>query len=143
MNRFEITFGTPVHGWLVVDVSFGNVFISAEVADGLDTITDLLSALYRISNGSTEEEVAWPNEPDYYVWTFKVIGEQLIFCITDPNDKKFTFEGELKTSLRIFVSSLTRLSKNPVWSVDKNQIAWAFEFPYQKLRELDGSISDV
>jgi len=143
MNRFEIKFGTPVHGWIVVDISFGDVFISAEIADGLDTITDLLSALYRISNGSTEEEVAWPNEPNYYVWSFRVTGDRLVFCITDPNEKKFTFDVELKISLRTFVSSLTTLSENPIWSADKRQIAWSSEFPYQKLRELDCNISDV
>lgn len=143
MNRFAITFGTPEHGWLVVDISFGDIFISAEVADGLDTITELLSALHRISNGSIEEEVAWPNEPDYYVWSFKVIEGQLVFCIIEPSGKKLTFEEQLKISLRTFITSLTQLSVNPVWLADKNQTAWGFEFPYQKLRELDDSMNNV
>jgi len=72
MNKLALSFGTPKHGWLDVELRFGETTRYLDASDvPADSISMLASGLLRLVKGyTTEVTVTWFLKPREETWTF-------------------------------------------------------------------------
>lgn len=137
-GAFQVTFGSPQHGWLPLEVAVGDDSASHAVSDVPDdTLFRLVNALNLLAKGSDREEVEWHLEPDYWCWTFSGEPGTISFKAADPLGKTLETTLERNLLIRIFARELGMLKANPAW--DKGDKAWSHGFPdaeFSRLEEL-------
>jgi hypothetical protein len=72
MNRLNLQFGTPEHGWMEIVMSSSANATELVVSDvPCNSLYGLTKILLNLIEGGTEEIVEWSLEPEYSKWIFK------------------------------------------------------------------------
>jgi len=89
MQRVQIQYNPPSHGWLRLQLTVDATSVDIEASDVPNNpVQELLDALVRATTG-TESSVWWHLEPDGYFMHFIPIGEEIKFSLEfAPNSKR-------------------------------------------------------
>jgi len=144
MEKLNIKFGTPEHGWMVIDLSSLSDQISSTVSDvPCDSLYELVRALVKLEEGSSEEAVEWSLEPEYVQWVFRRSGCEIEFSVINPDSSTpvFIYKNKASKLIHRFYKSLKDLETNPVWQeLDVAERIWSWAFPSSLLSTLKQKI---
>jgi len=140
MKTINISFGSPDHGWLIVELSCNQSYRSLDVSDvPVDSLYMLATAVLQLVEGrSTEALVAWSLEPDYETWVLRRSGDTYELDIqAEPDKKIFRFaEGGVEEICLPILQALQSLAANPAWCTPTADLAWSNPFPVQEVAAL-------
>ena len=144
MEKLNINFGIPEHGWMEIILSSPSAKISSNVSDvPCDSLYSLIKALLQLTEGSNEEIVEWSLEPDYMEWIFKQNGNDIELAVKNPSDSNptFIYMGEAQKLIHRFYKSLRDLEANQIWQQpDLTERIWSWKFPSSLLATLKQKI---
>jgi hypothetical protein len=144
MQKLNISFGKPEHGWMEIVISSPSTKIVSNVSDvPCDSLYGLVKALLRLVEGSNEELVEWSLEPEYMGWIFKQYGNDIEFTVKNPSDllPTFVYLSEASKLIHCFYNSLRDLEVNQIWQQpDTADRIWSWEFPSSLLATLKQKI---
>ena len=87
-NNISITFGTPEHGWLPVDLSSNDYKLSIDVSDvPINPLEDLCNVLQDVTKGH-KSEVYWNLEPVAVFFEFEKSGKEYQLSISQAADNR-------------------------------------------------------
>lgn len=137
MTKLTLTFGTPNHGWLDVELRCGETTRHVDASDvPADSIAMLANGLLQLVKGyATEVTVTWFLEPREEVWTFGRTGEVVVL------DAKASFEDSVRvaqgSSAEICLPiwrALRRLQADVSWQSAEH--TWSHPFPSKEVEAL-------
>lgn len=139
MNVVKIEFGVPDEGWLDVIISNQSQCITLDVSDvPCDSISELAKAVINLQSGSKIEEVEFSLEPDFVLWRFISIGDELQVHVF-PNasrDKTFIFTGTREEVLYNLYKALKELETELFRQNSDNMMhVWSWDFPSEILNK--------
>jgi hypothetical protein len=144
MEKLNIKFGSPEHGWMEIVLSSSSTEIVKNVSDvPCNSLYGLVIALLRLTEGSSEEIVEWSLEPEYMEWIFQKNGHDIEFIVKVPSDSipVFVYKCEASKLIHRFYKSLGDLETIPVWEQpDSTERIWSWEFPNSLLATLKQKI---
>ncbi len=114
-----------------------------DLADTLDSLTQLCSGLVCIARGSKSEMIPWPNEPGYFEWVFTSEENELTFSVADPDGKVLQTKMDLWAGLGLFATQLRRLADDKAWTKNEDRHVWSTEFPYAELSNLESLVEEA
>jgi hypothetical protein len=86
-NSVSITFGTPEHGWLPVDIQHENFKLSFDASNVLnDPMSELFEFLHDDLNSKKFGEVTWWMEPGAYFFNFEKTDSHCSLIISETYD---------------------------------------------------------
>ena len=138
----NITFGTPEHGWLEVQLADKQTKHHLDASDvPCNSLESLVSAVLKLHNGSVEEEIEWSLEPSYEVWKFKVKEEKITLIISIDDKEKAVFISLKNEVIKSFYEALTKLGSLESWNEDiQTRQSWTWDFPTSTLNKLKEKI---
>ena len=144
MNKLNINFDTPEHGWMRVNISSPTNSTSLDVSDvPCNSLHDLTKSLINLAEGSSEEKVEWSLEPEYAEWRFVKNNNEIHFTVNIPRQKNPSFEFQCEGSKLVekIYKSLRDLESKSVWN-EPNYLAkiWSWEFPSKLLQDLSSKL---
>jgi hypothetical protein len=142
---FEVTFGTPEHGWLAIEIGASSGRQSNEVADVPDALTMLVKSLVQVATGGAPIEISWALEPHDWRWSFSPEGNDVLFTAIDPS-RKTPLEARMprRQLLDEFSRSLIELESRSCWTDSAAENAdWSYPFPNADFALLRSLLSDA
>jgi len=141
MKTINLSFGSPDHGWLIVELSGNQNYRSLDVSDvPVDSLYMLATAVLQLVEGrSIEALVAWSLEPDYENWVLRRSGDtyELDIQAPEPDKKVFRFaEGSVEEICLPILQALRNLATDPAWCSPTADLAWSNPFPVQEVAAL-------
>jgi hypothetical protein len=148
MSTINLKFGSPDHGWLIVELSCNQNKRTLDVSDvPPDSLCMLATAVLRLVEGkSTEVLVEWSLEPDYETWILRRSGDayELDIRAPGPDNKIFRFaEGGIVEICFPILRALKSLAADPVWCAPTADLAWSNPFPAQVVAALSESLKSL
>ena len=123
-----------------ITVSSNDNTHSFDVSDApLDSLDLLTTALLRLLDGSTREDIEWYLEPQWVSWRFEVHDDQLELQIlqTDSPNSLFIISAEKTELINQLVKGLEVLHNQPCWTQPRaDEVTWSWMFPSEKLHAL-------
>ena len=144
MGKVKVSFSTPIHGWMDVNVSDGRNEVKLDVSDaGCDSLEMLVFAMTRILDGSREESVDWVLEPEYANWVFKHNDEciQLLIYSERACEEPIVFEESDMRIIQRVCKGLSDLEAAGGWdAADSSETVWSWDFPTVDFMKLKNRI---
>ena len=138
MRQIELHLGTPVHGWLELELSGPerSCVICASDVPG-DSLLALACSACALVEGYPAGEVTWFLEPTELTWTFRLLGDEVrvMESIDGVNFKKIAVGTPAAVALTIW-RALRRLEANPVWARVDSERVWSHSFPHKETAQL-------
>jgi hypothetical protein len=138
MRSIELRFGTPVHGWLDVELSGsgGQSKLDASDVPG-NSLSMLACVACALMDGYPPCPVTWLLEPVEEAWTFRLDGERIhVVVSTDGvNFRKIAAATAGEVALAIW-RALRRLEADPAWSCADGERIWSRPFPHAETAQL-------
>lgn len=137
MNKLTLSFGSPKHGWLDVELRCGETTRHVDASDvPADSIAMLANGLLQLIKGyATEVTVTWFLEPREEVWTLRRTDE--VFSL----DAKASFEDSVRvaqgSSAEVCLPiwrALRRLQSDVSWQSSEH--TWSHPFPSKEVDAL-------
>lgn len=102
VNKIEIEFGIPEHGWLPTTFKFGEYQLELEISDvPQDPIVQLCDALIQINKGVKEpNQIIWHLEPYCYYLQLMIVDGQYKVVVLESDE----FDSPSKTTKEIIGS---------------------------------------
>ncbi len=128
-NKFSIDFGTPDHGWLPLELVYGDFELKLDVSDvPVDPMVQLCDALIQLSKGiQTPDQIIWHLEPYCFYLQLKQSGDLYIVQISESENyegpqnliKEFngSFEAIILPLYRAFKKFCSYGYSKPHWEV--------------------------
>ena len=139
MDMMHFKFSEPEHGWMIITVGNSEKELSHDISDvPCNSLESLAIALSKLNKGSKYEKIEFSLEPEYAVWEFEVLEQELILKISPDSsrDENITFRGNKDIILHRIYKGLRDLETYPFWkSTDLRDSKWSWEFPSKELNE--------
>jgi len=136
INRFNVFFDNPEHGWLPVTMQFNGEELELDVSDvPVNPICELISALLDISE-SRSKKITWFLEPVECELTFTVTGDFTTLELS-LNDKSLDYSIEIETNVML-LTFWRALRKFETFEVKDH-----WEIPKQCIAELTLKINEI
>lgn len=137
MNDLRIEFGTPTEGWLELTISNQSERITLDISDvPNDPINELANIIVNLQSGNKIEEVEFSLEPEFALWRFILLGEELQIHVF-PNasrDKPVIFKGAREKVICRVYKALKDLEALPCWQDPDDMVnVWSWDFPSKTL----------
>ncbi|MBP7808149.1 MAG: hypothetical protein KA163_02540 [Bacteroidia bacterium] len=85
-KSLSISFGTPEHGWLPVDLNFGDYNINFDASDVLnDPVNELCETILGLQNNKSGE-ITWWLEPGAYFFLLEKKDQSFTLTISETDD---------------------------------------------------------
>jgi hypothetical protein len=138
MRRLELSFGSPRHGWLNVELAGADGSVSLEVSDVPgDSLRMLAAAALDIATGRQEAHVVWFLEPVEACWTFRRVEDQVeVRASADDAGPALTATGSAEAILLVIWRALRRLEADPAWTDAQAARFWSQPFPHREVAQL-------
>jgi len=85
-NSLHVSFGTPIHGWLPVDLKYQKFHLEFEASDVLNDPLDELFNILIIQQHYKSEQVTWWLEPGAYFFEFEWNEDAITLIISETHD---------------------------------------------------------
>lgn len=138
MRPIELRFGTPVHGWLDVELSGpgGRAFVDASDVPG-DSLSMLACAVCAVVDGYPEGKVTWFLEPAEAIWIFRRVGDEIRVLVSmDGRDLEEIAAGKVEEIGLAVWRALRRLEVDPAWTDADQDRVWSHPFPHKDTAQL-------
>lgn len=131
-KSISITFGTPKHGWLPVDLYYGDYSISFEASDVLNNpVNELCETILSLQNNKAGE-IIWWLEPGAYFFRIEKKELNFILIISETHDLH-SDNGEVERKLITTITGDYKQIVVPLKSAIKRFCAQIYEekhWPY-------------
>ncbi len=136
--KLLFTLGTPDHGWLPVELRYGDFYLSIDASDVPNDPLEALLLVVTQLKSNEQRRVTWWLEPAAYFFDFTKIGEELVLQVLQTNDlnqeraeeqQLIKIKGTAREILRPFRAALKQFynityeEKHWPYPPDKNKIA--------------------
>jgi hypothetical protein len=149
MKNLELRFGSPEHGWLVVEVKAQGFEEAFDVSDvPMDSLAILANVALDLLRGVPDGEVPWSLEPSEWRWLFRVEnGELRWWTQLNRAPKRRVTKGDVRSVGFVIWRALRRLAADPAWARAPNEHIWSHGFPHREVdalgRALKGNIEPL
>jgi hypothetical protein len=138
MRLIGLRFGTPVHGWLDVELSGperDSVICASDVPG--DSLSMLACAACALVEGHPAGTVTWFLEPTELTWTLRLVGDEIrvMESIDGVNSKTIAAGSPADVALTIW-RALRRLEADPAWARVDSERVWSHPFPHEETAQL-------
>jgi hypothetical protein len=138
--QLSLTFGSPEHGWLSVELSCADISQSLDVSDvPADSLQQLACAALRLADGwPSPLDVIWCLEPVEIVWRFASVAETTTLSIQQAHNGPFIKVTQARTTdlLLVVWRALRRLEVDPAWREPDQGLVWSHPFPSEEVAAL-------
>jgi len=137
MAAISLRFGSPVHGWLDVELSGDGATLARSVSDVPgDSLAMLADAACDIVSGYPAREVAWFLEPDEDRWSFRLEDGRVTVLVRSDRDVAILVGVADPVALGWTVwRALRRLQADDAWQGAPERV-WSHPFPHRSVDRL-------
>ena len=137
MATVSLRFGSPVHGWLDVELSGDGGAVARSVSDVPgDSLAMLADAACDIVSGYPPREVTWFLEPNEDCWRFRVEDGSVTVLVDSDQDVETRIGIEDPVALGWTIwRALRRLQVDEAWQVALERV-WSHPFPHRSVDRL-------
>jgi hypothetical protein len=138
MSHIELSFGSPNHGWLSVELASAESRVSLDVSDVPDdSLAMLAAAALDLATGRPEARVVWFLEPVKATWVFQRVGDRVEVRAMIEGAKPVLMEaGGVEEFSLVIWRALRRLEADPAWTRASAARVWSHPFPHQDVARL-------
>lgn len=143
MGKLTLSFGTPEHGWLTVNLRCGDVERTLDVSDVPgDSLAMLADGVLQLVKGDASEvTIPWFLEPAEEIWTLRRLGDAfLLDAQIVPGERKpiLIAQGSREEICVPIWSALRQLQVDPAWSSADH--TWSHPFPASQVDALGAAL---
>lgn len=138
MSHIRLSFGSPRHGWLPVELADVQRSVSLVVSDVPgDSLTMLAMAALDLASGRKEARVTWFLEPDKAAWVFRRVGGHVEVHAAGEGATTALIQGGPAEEVALVIwRALRRLQSDPAWTNASVERVWAHSFPSREVTQL-------
>jgi len=139
MFDLKFIFGEPRHGWMEITIDDSKKKVKLDISDvPCNSILRLAKILLKLLDGSLEEDVEFSLEPEYALWKFKVVNDNLQIDVF-PNaarDNPIVFRKKKNKALNRLYKGLRDLEAMSCWKKhNSDEDVWSWDFPSVELAQ--------
>lgn len=132
MSKLALSFGTPEHGWLNVNLRCGETERALDVSDVPgDSLAMLANGVLQLVKGyAAEVTITWFLEPAEETWTIRRVGDAFLLDAQMHPSERMPIRISHGSCEEICIpiwSALRRLQVDPAWSSADH--TWSHPFP--------------
>jgi hypothetical protein len=137
VDRIELRFGSPVHGWLEVTLAGAGGKSSLDASDvPFDSLRILADVVRNVVDGRNGE-VPWSLEPAERTWRFAVDGDEVRVSVSeDSRPDRWLARGTVMEVGLVVWRALRRLEADPAWQSADRDVVWSHPFPHREVAAL-------
>jgi len=137
MAAVSLRFGSPLHGWLDVELSGDGGTVARSVSDVPgDSLAMLADAACDIVSGCPARDVTWFLEPDEDRWSFRSVDGGVAVLVSSDRGVETCFGNEKPVALCWTIwRALRRLQADEAWQGATEHV-WSRPFPQRSVDHL-------
>jgi len=149
-SKLKVEIDAPEHGWTHVKLDTENCsyqFFPSDVP--IDSISELVKAIFEILNGNNQSKVYWNDEPVEHNFIFTVENEicdfkvyEVFESVIEKNlEERFSFSGTKYEVLRPFWKALCDMKSKQ--SLEEYEKHWGNPFPTNEMLEIKQKLKSL